>query len=409
MTSSFGVMTQPTSFPPHVTANSCSTGGPVSGATSDWQSSDNLCSSGTNSSTYIVHGGPPVPPAAAGSTGLGQGGVLHIVSGPQMPQPNLSMGGSFAHGMTGAAGSGTSRVHRQVGMPAGPGMVAMPPGGMHQQQPHQDSHYMLLGCVPDAPDHAAGQQGYQQAGRQLPHGRHQPLRGGAPYVQQKGRLPPPKQQAAGFGGPAQGPSPAGGGGAAAPRAMEEGAQQDSSSTTGAAGGGGPSSTGPGFSGPAAHVSLDEGLKQLWTGEQLQSAKGGRLFNIEQRMAWQPVGEPDPGAQDLYDFQKLKHVMQKLDAVHRTRVKLIKRLHAVADYGGCDMKSVYFETRCMIGEMMHNAAAQGRPLEECRITGLVRLALVLQEALELGPKEEAGAAEPTPAVAAAADSNAPAGA
>lgn len=403
-------MTQPASFPPHVTANSCSTGSPVSGATSHWQSSDNLCSSGTNGSTYIVHGGPPAPPAAAaGSTGMGQGGVLHIVSGPQMPQPNLSTGGGFAHG------SGTGQqLHRLVGMPAGPGMVAMPPGGMHQQQSHQDSHYMLLGCVPDAPDYAAaGQQGYQQAGRQLPHGRHQPFRGGAPYVQQKGRLPPPKQQAAGFGGPAQGPGPAGGGGGAAagqqPRAVEEGVQQDSSTTTGAAGCGGPSSTGPGFSGPAAVVSLDEGLKQLWTGEQLQSAKGGRLFNIEQRMAWQPVGEPDPGAQDLYDFQKLKHVMQKLDAVHRTRVKLIKRLHAVADYGGCDMKSVYFETRCMIGEMMHNAAAQGRPLEECRITGLVRLAVVLQEALDLGPKEEAGAAaQPAPTAAAAANSAAPAG-
>jgi hypothetical protein len=132
------------------------------------------------------------------------------------------------------------------------------------------------------------------------------------------------------------------------------------------------------------------MQQLWTGQQLCASVGGSLFNTEQRMAWQPVGEPEPGAQDLYDFQKLKHVMQKLDAVHRTRVKLIKRLHAVADYGGCDMKSVYFEVRCMIGEMVHSAAAQGRPLEDCRVTGLVRLAAVLQDALTLGPAEPAGA-------------------
>jgi hypothetical protein len=88
----------------------------------------------------------------------------------------------------------------------------------------------------------------------------------------------------------------------------------------------------------------------------------------------------------YNFQKLKRMVQKLDAVHKTRVKLIKRIHAVADHGECDLKSVYREVRCMIGELLHDSAMQIKSMDECRATGLVRLALMLQEALELGPKE-----------------------
>lgn len=85
------------------------------------------------------------------------------------------------------------------------------------------------------------------------------------------------------------------------------------------------------------------------------------------------------------------MVQKLDAVHKTRVKLIKRIHAVADHGGCDLKSVYREVRGLIGEMLHDSAMQIRSLEECRVTGLVRMALMLQEALILGPRPQAQAA------------------
>lgn len=80
------------------------------------------------------------------------------------------------------------------------------------------------------------------------------------------------------------------------------------------------------------------------------------------------------------------MVQKLDAVHKTRVKLIKRIHAVADHGKCDLKSIYREVRGLIGEMLHDSAMKIKSMDECRVTGLVRLTLMLQEALELGPKE-----------------------
>jgi hypothetical protein len=91
---------------------------------------------------------------------------------------------------------------------------------------------------------------------------------------------------------------------------------------------------------------------------------------------------------MYDFRKLKHVLHKIDAKHRIRLGLIKRLHAVADYGGCDLKAVYFEVRCVIGTVMRSCVGR---LEDARVTGLVRLAVVLHEALALGPREAAGAA------------------
>jgi hypothetical protein len=91
---------------------------------------------------------------------------------------------------------------------------------------------------------------------------------------------------------------------------------------------------------------------------------------------------------MYDFRKLKHVLHKLDAKHRVRLGLIRRLHAVVDYGGCDLKAVYFEVRCVIIELQQEYAGR---LKGARVTDLVRLALVLQEALALGPREAAGPA------------------
>jgi hypothetical protein len=106
-----------------------------------------------------------------------------------------------------------------------------------------------------------------------------------------------------------------------------------------------------------------------------------------QLAWLPIGAGYPSPQELYDFAKLKRMVQKLDAVHKTRVKLIKRLHAVADYGGRDLGSVYREVRCLIGELLHDAALQIKSFEDCRVAGLVRFALTLQDALRLGPKAE----------------------
>jgi hypothetical protein len=56
----------------------------------------------------------------------------------------------------------------------------------------------------------------------------------------------------------------------------------------------------------AHVPLEEGLKQLWSGEQLQRSKGGSLFNVQQ-LAWHPVGEPDPTSQDMVRLLRMRAV------------------------------------------------------------------------------------------------------
>lgn len=131
--------------------------------------------------------------------------------------------------------------------------------------------------------------------------------------------------------------------------------------------------------PWASMPLEEGLQLLWNSEQVQQATGGRLYNTIVRIAWQPVGELS--AQDLYDFGKCKYVVHKLDVAHRTRLRLVVRMHAVADYGTCDLQSVYFEVRCTIEDLLE-AIMQG--MQGVRVLGLVRFALALQEALKLGP-------------------------
>jgi hypothetical protein len=81
--------------------------------------------------------------------------------------------------------------------------------------------------------------------------------------------------------------------------------------------------------------------------------------------------------------------QKLDAVHKTRVYLIKRIHMVAEHGGCQLKGVYREVRTLIGEMLHESSFMIKSMEECRVLGIVRLALMLQDALTLGPRRGGG--------------------
>ena len=71
-------------------------------------------------------------------------------------------------------------------------------------------------------------------------------------------------------------------------------------------------------------------------------------------------------------------------MHKSRVKLIKRIHVMADHGGCDLKGVYRELRGLIGEMLHNSSMMIKSLEQSRVTGVVRMALMMQEALKEGP-------------------------
>jgi hypothetical protein len=135
-------------------------------------------------------------------------------------------------------------------------------------------------------------------------------------------------------------------------------------------------------GKYADVSLMSGLQQLWSREQLHAAPGGTMYNVQQ-IAWQPMGEPNITGQDMYDFSKLKRVVQKLEAVHKYRVKLIRRIHGVAEYGHCDLKLVYQEVRSLIGEVLRESAIHTKSIDGSGVGGLVRLALLLQEALLQG--------------------------
>lgn len=134
--------------------------------------------------------------------------------------------------------------------------------------------------------------------------------------------------------------------------------------------------------PWANTPLGGDLQHLWGNQQLLEAKGGLIYNSTERSAWPPPAVAKVSAQDLYDFRRLKHAVHSLDTVTKMRKRLVKRLHAVVDFGGGELKSVYFEVRCAISEVMQSADAQR--LNGAHLRGLVRLALDLQEALWLGP-------------------------
>jgi hypothetical protein len=71
------------------------------------------------------------------------------------------------------------------------------------------------------------------------------------------------------------------------------------------------------------------------------------------------------------------------------VYLIKRIHMVAEHGGCQLKGVYREVRTLIGEMLHESSLMIKSMEECRVLGIVHLALMLQDALAMGPRRGGG--------------------
>lgn len=67
----------------------------------------------------------------------------------------------------------------------------------------------------------------------------------------------------------------------------------------------------------ATATAEDGLRQLWSSKQLQRAKGGRMYNIQQ-LALHPTGEHELRPSDLYSFPRLKGIIHQLDAVHRVR-------------------------------------------------------------------------------------------
>jgi hypothetical protein len=68
-------------------------------------------------------------------------------------------------------------------------------------------------------------------------------------------------------------------------------------------------------GPWNEVSLEVGLKQLWSAEELASSKGGQLYNVQQ-LAWPPEGKLEFTPQDMYNFPKLKRMVQVRGVSHR---------------------------------------------------------------------------------------------
>lgn len=74
---------------------------------------------------------------------------------------------------------------------------------------------------------------------------------------------------------------------------------------------------------------------------------------------------------------------------------------MAESGGGDLKAVYRDVRGLIGLMLQDAAMQIKSLSECRVVGLIRLALMLQVALEDGPTPQGGSQQQLQAPADAA--------
>ena len=66
--------------------------------------------------------------------------------------------------------------------------------------------------------------------------------------------------------------------------------------------------GPRFFSPWGEISLEVGLKQLWSAEELAGSRGGGLYNVQQ-LAWHPEGSLEFTPQDMYNFQKLKRMVQ----------------------------------------------------------------------------------------------------
>lgn len=77
------------------------------------------------------------------------------------------------------------------------------------------------------------------------------------------------------------------------------------------------------------------------------------------------------------------------------------IHDVANTGNGDLKAVYCGVRDVIGFLLHRTASQIRSLSECRLVALIRLALMMQVALEEGPKPDEDQQQQSQAATAAA--------
>jgi hypothetical protein len=233
-------------------------------------------------------------------------GFLRIVSAPEMPQPNpsaltaphiMAQGiNNMGQGIAGVAPASGLIVLGNNGWPAGSplnqGLMQVPPGN---GQPFFAGASLLgqHGTMLSGLDYQAPCLAPQQSVRFNPGGNYSqpgPHRfKGSSTLARKGR---PANSA-----PSRSAEPASAGGAAA---------QPSCGAGEAAAAGKPEAAV--VKGPSclAHVPLEQGLKQLWSGEQLQRSKGGSLFNVQQ-LAWHPAGEPDPTSQDMVGLLRMQAV------------------------------------------------------------------------------------------------------
>jgi hypothetical protein len=289
-------------------------------SSSSWQCLD--ASSGSNScNSSPLHrlqgaGLLGASPGAAVSSALGSS-KLSILSSPQMPQP----GGPLLTPMS----SPQIRPYSLTNTPHMHGQIHGQMQGFSNASP-STNHSWNAGCNADISAGSSSQQagGAHMGGQRilLPGGHvleygssvlqhprrtgngptatgdpqlQRPFRGNTPFRFSQGRtaFAPPPRSPAPAAAPAAKPAAAAGA-AAACAAAAAGAPAPAQGAKSATAAG----AAPGY---YAHVSLQEGLAQLWSAEQLQGAAGGRLFNVQQ-LAWHPVGEPDPDAQDMYNFQ-----------------------------------------------------------------------------------------------------------
>lgn len=273
-----------------------------SASSSSWQCVDPITGSNHSSPSYMSlqnrsrlgSGCPAAMPATSAGSPAQCTGFLQIVSGSEMPQPHMNaltapqvlpQGiNSMGQGLAGIApGSGLIMLGSN-GWPAG---SVLSQGLMQVAQANSQPFFAGAGFLGEHGPmlhHGIDYQAPRMAQQQQPGGNcPQPglrrFRGNstfAPKGHPTNSTPSRSAAPASAGGVAV--KPAQGADDAAAAGKAEGAVVKGLSCL-------------------AHVPLEDGLKQLWSGEQLQCSKGGSLFNVQQ-LAWHPVGEPEPTSQDM---------------------------------------------------------------------------------------------------------------
>lgn len=280
-----------------------------------WQALEPLCNSNTSSPSFEAtqrqHRSSKLAPHGASSH---SSSMPCIGSTPEMPQHMVQ------HQQQHPPGQGAPGFSHTLGIPRAPvsfskGQVLPGSGSPAMQNQNWPAGAGMVSpstctpmTIPPPPARRAmGPQGcrtactpvYHQRPGMLPQHQHQPGRipaptGSGPYMQHPFRGNTPLTSAKGLQHSQGG---AGSRSDLTPVSSAVSSAADPSSTPA-----------PRFLGPWGEVSLEVGLKQLWSAEELAGSKGGRLYNVQQ-LAWHLEGDLEFTAQDMYNFQKLKRMVQ----------------------------------------------------------------------------------------------------